>query len=116
MASLRHPNIVSVYDVGWHEGELFIAMEFVEGQTLDVWRREGERTTAAVLARYLEAGAALAAAHDAGIVHGDFKPSNVMVEPSGRTVVLDFGLARSVSDPERSPERFPERSQGGTRR
>lgn len=98
LASLRHPNIVSVYDVGWHEGELFIAMEYVEGQTLGAWQRETPRSSADILARYLEAGEALTAAHDAGVVHGDFKPSNVMVEPSGRAVVLDFGLALSMRE------------------
>lgn len=101
LASLRHPNIVSVYDVGWYEGELFIAMEYVEGQTLDVWQREHSKDHDALLRHYLEAGAALAAAHDASIIHGDFKPANVMVGPEGRTVVLDFGLARSMTDPEK---------------
>lgn len=95
LASLRHPNIVSVYDIGWHEGELFIAMEYVEGKTFDAWLRDLAPSNDERLARYLEAGRALAAAHDAGIIHGDFKPANVMVEDSGRVVVLDFGLARS---------------------
>lgn len=103
LASLRHPNIVSVYDVGWYEGELFIAMEYVDGRTLDLWQKRNDDTDS-LLTRYLEAGAALAAAHDAGIVHGDFKPTNVMVEQSGRTVVLDFGLARTMVDPERLKE------------
>jgi tetratricopeptide (TPR) repeat protein/predicted Ser/Thr protein kinase len=101
LASLRHPNIVSVYDVGWYEGELFIAMEYVEGQTLDTWQREHSKDHSALLRHYLEAGAGLAAAHDASVIHGDFKPANVMVEDSGRTVVLDFGLARSMTDPEK---------------
>ena len=101
LASLRHPNIVSVYDVGWYEGELFIAMEYVEGQTLDVWQRAHAKDHSELLRHYLEAGAALAAAHDASVIHGDFKPANVMVDETGRTVVLDFGLARSMTDPEK---------------
>ncbi|MGH1343896.1 MAG: protein kinase domain-containing protein [Nannocystales bacterium] len=100
LASLRHPNIVSVYDIGWHEGELFIAMEYVEGKTFDTWQRDNKPSARELLHHYLEAGAALAAAHDAGIIHGDFKPANVMVDSSGRTVVLDFGLARTRMDPE----------------
>lgn len=95
LASLRHPNIVSVYDIGWHDGELFIAMEYVEGKTFDAWLRDSAPSNDERLDHYLEAGRALAAAHDAGIIHGDFKPANVMVEDSGRVVVLDFGLARS---------------------
>lgn len=104
LASLRHPNIVAVYDLGWFRGELFIAMEYVEGQTLERWQRDPGRDGRARLQRYLQAGTALAAAHDAGVVHGDFKPHNVMVEKTGRTVVLDFGLARSISELERPPE------------
>lgn len=100
LASLRHPNIVSVYDIGWHEGELFIAMEYVEGKTFDAWQRDSTPSTSELLHHYLEAGAALATAHDAGIIHGDFKPANVMVDSSGRTVVLDFGLARTRVDAE----------------
>ncbi len=100
LASLRHPNIVSVYDIGWHEGELFIAMEYIEGKTFGTWQRDSEPGKHELMHHYLEAGAALAAAHDAGIVHGDFKPANVMVETSGRTVVLDFGLARARVEPE----------------
>ena len=113
LASLRHPNIVSVYDIGWHHGELFIAMEYVEGKTLDVWLRKHDPSPTTVLEHFLQAGNALAAAHDAGFVHGDFKPANVMVEPSGRTVVLDFGLARSMTDPERLRESSLDGTLGG---
>ncbi len=102
LASLRHPNIVSVYDVGWHAGQFFIAMEYVDGQTLQAWQADRPRRAHDILARYMQAAEALAAAHETGVVHGDFKPANVMVDSTGRTVVLDFGLSRARGDAERS--------------
>jgi eukaryotic-like serine/threonine-protein kinase len=98
MAKLSHPNVVQVYEVGEHEGKLFIAMEFVEGATLNEWQSATGRTRQEILAAYMEAGEGLAAAHAAGLIHRDFKPQNVMVEPRDRGAprvrVLDFGLAR----------------------
>lgn len=94
MARLNHPNVISVHDVGTFEGEVFVAMEFVDGQTLSQWSERARRPWREVLRVFREAGAGLAAAHRAGIVHRDFKPDNVMVGPDGRVHVLDFGLAR----------------------
>ncbi len=92
LAQLSHPNIVTVYDVGRHNDEVFLAMEFVEGTTLKKWQA-AQRSWSDVVAMYLRAGKGLAAAHAAGIVHRDFKPDNVLVGNDGRVCVADFGLA-----------------------
>ncbi len=95
LAKLSHPNVVSVHEVGEHDGATFIAMEFVDGVTLRQWLATPRdwRTVVAVL---IAAGRGLAAAHAAGLVHRDFKPDNVLVGEDGRPRVLDFGLARDV--------------------
>lgn len=98
LAKLNHVNVVSVYDVGTVDGSVFVAMEFVEGQTLKRWMSDCTskvRERKATLALFLSAGEGLAAAHDAELVHRDFKPDNVMIAADGRVVVLDFGLAAS---------------------
>jgi WD40 repeat protein/DNA-binding SARP family transcriptional activator len=97
-ARLNHPNVVSVYDVGEIDGEPFIVMELVEGETLHAHRPEsqGER-----LAAVLEICAALDHAHAQGIVHRDLKPENVMLAPDGTARLMDFGLAsRRVEAPD----------------
>ncbi len=94
LAQLHHPAIVSVYEVGTHEGRVFLAMEYVKGCTLSAWLRAEVRDWRSVCAVMLAAGEGLAVAHRAGLVHRDFKPQNVMLEHGGRVVVLDFGLAR----------------------
>ena len=97
MARLNHRNVATVHDVGTVDDSVFIAMEFVEGETLKRWISERAGTSSFgfrdVLELYLDAGEGLAAAHDAGLIHRDFKPENVMLTPQGRVVVLDFGLA-----------------------
>ena len=95
MARLSHPHVVTVYDVGTYEGSVFVAMEFVDGDTLRAWL-ETPRSVGAVLRALVEAGEGLAAAHAAGLVHRDFKPDNVMVGNDGRVRVLDFGLAKPL--------------------
>jgi tetratricopeptide (TPR) repeat protein len=116
LAKLNDPNVVAVYDVGTHDDGLYIAMEFVEGVPLDrhlavarPWRE--------VLGLFVAAARGLAAAHAAGLVHRDFKPSNVVVTPGGRVVVLDFGLARApvvLSDPSAMPlVGDPQATEGG---
>ncbi|MCA9662208.1 MAG: protein kinase, partial [Myxococcales bacterium] len=74
MAKLAHPNVVTVYDVGVVGEEVFVAMEYVEGETLRDWLRSAVRSREAILDVMLQAGRGLAAAHAAGIVHRDFKP------------------------------------------
>ena len=104
MAQLSHPNVVPVYDVGRLGDSLFVAMEFVEGTTLHQWLQETPRTWREVLSVMLAAGRGLEAAHGAGLIHRDFKPTNVLVGLDGRVRVTDFGLARSVrSEPAYEP-------------
>ncbi|HEU4735335.1 MAG TPA: serine/threonine-protein kinase, partial [Kofleriaceae bacterium] len=94
LARLSHPNVVHVYEVGTIEDQqVYIAMEHIEGQTLLAWQKEARRPFREILARYLAAGRGLQAAHEAGLVHRDFKPENVILGKDGRVVVLDFGLA-----------------------
>jgi len=98
MAQLNHPNVLAVYDSGTLEdGALFIALEYVQGQTLRQWATRQPRTWRQVLEAYLAAGRGLAAAHVAGLIHRDFKPDNVLVGQDGRVRVMDFGLARTRS-------------------
>jgi serine/threonine-protein kinase len=95
MARLSHPNVVSVYEVGEAPGQTpFIAMELVDGATVDGWLSAAPRSREEILRVFREAGEALAAAHRAGLVHGDFKPQNVLVAADGRARVTDFGLSR----------------------
>lgn len=99
MAKLNHPNVATVYEVGTHEGQLFVAMELIDGQSLREWSAEQRRPWTEVLDVYLQAGDGLVAAHEAGLVHRDFKPDNVMLGRDGRARVLDFGLAASFGHP-----------------
>ena len=96
-AQLSHPNAVTIYDVGVHEGQPYVAMEYVEGTTLAAWlkRRAGWRDAFAIV---LAAGEGLAAAHAAGLVHRDFKPGNILVGDNGAVKVSDFGLARFANE------------------
>ncbi|PCC71585.1 Serine/threonine protein kinase [Nannocystis exedens] len=97
MARLSHPNIVTVHEVGQDNGQVFVAMEFVRGTSLDAWAQE-ERPWREVVATFVRAGRGLEAAHRAGLIHRDFKPANVMVGEDGAVKVLDFGLARAADD------------------
>jgi tetratricopeptide (TPR) repeat protein len=92
LARLRHANVVAVHEVGSHGGERFIAMDLVEGETLREWLAT-PRPWRAIVDVFIEAGHGLIAAHDAGLVHRDFKPDNVLVE-HGHARVVDFGLSR----------------------
>ncbi|WP_342377717.1 protein kinase [Myxococcus stipitatus] len=94
MARLSHPNVLPVFELGASEGCDYLVMEWVEGTTLAGWLREQPRSWEEVLEKFLAAGAGLAAAHREGLVHRDFKPSNVLVGKDGRARVMDFGLAR----------------------
>jgi tetratricopeptide (TPR) repeat protein len=81
------------------EGRPFVAMEYVDGPTLGEWIRKETRTWQEILGAYVAAGRGLAAAHELGFVHRDFKPHNVLIAADGRVQVMDFGLARWVADP-----------------
>jgi tetratricopeptide (TPR) repeat protein/tRNA A-37 threonylcarbamoyl transferase component Bud32 len=103
LASVSHPNVIPVYGVGTFEDQVFVAMEFVQGESLWRWLNRRPRW-GEVLRVFQEAGRGLAAAHRAGLVHRDFKPSNVLISAEGRVYVMDFGLARRVDDAARSSE------------
>ncbi|HEU0035024.1 MAG TPA: protein kinase [Kofleriaceae bacterium] len=98
MARLKHPNVLTVYEVGTEGERDFIAMELVEGGSLDDWLAH-DPPRHEVIAALVAAGRGLAAAHDAGLVHRDFKPHNVLRRKDGRVLVTDFGLARGLGDP-----------------
>lgn len=102
MARLSHPNVITVHDVGRFADQVFIAMEFVVGQTLKTWLHN-RRSLAEILVVFLAAGRGLAAAHAAGLVHRDFKPDNILVGEDGRVCVTDFGLARSAIEQASEP-------------
>ncbi len=95
VARLRHPNIVTIFDVGEQDGQPFIAMEYIQGQTLgDLIRRGAPLALTRKLQIIDDISDGLAFAHKAGIVHRDVKPANVMVEHEGDVKILDFGIAR----------------------
>ncbi len=103
MAKLAHPHVVAVHEVGTievathevgtREGQVFLVMELVPGETLAAWL-EQPRAWREIVGAFVQAGEGLAAAHAAGLVHRDFKPTNVLVDHGGRVRVGDFGLAR----------------------
>lgn len=117
LARLSHPNVVAIHDVGVVDGQVFMAMEMVEGVDLREWLAQGDRRWPQVVSRFVQAGRGIAAAHRNGLIHGDFKPSNAIVGPQGRVRVIDFGLvwetgpsrverARGASDDGASPARL----------
>ncbi|MBX7083810.1 MAG: serine/threonine-protein kinase [Nannocystaceae bacterium] len=100
IARISHPNVVVVFDVGEHEQQVYVAMELVPGETLRAWLTR-PRSWREVVAKFVLAARGLAAAHDGGVIHRDFKPDNVLLGPRGEVKVVDFGLAISapVTDP-----------------
>ena len=98
MARLSHPNVVAVHDVGDVGGQLFIAMEFVDGQTMRRWLDQ-PHDWREVVRLFCAIGGGLSAAHAAGLVHRDFKPENVLIGRDGRPRVVDFGLVGDVGEP-----------------
>jgi len=97
MARLSHPNVVQVYEVLRVGERTAIVMELVEGEELGSWQKRERRTWREIVDAYVGASRGLAAAHRAGIVHRDFKPSNALVDRDGVVRVTDFGLARSAA-------------------
>ncbi len=96
IAKLSDPNVVVMFDVGTFNDRVFLAMEFVDGNTLSYWLEVKPRGWREVVATFTSAGKGLAAAHRAGLVHRDFKPDNVMMGRDGQVRVMDFGLARAI--------------------
>lgn len=96
LAKLVHPNVVTVHDVGVHEGEVYLVMQLVSGQTIDRWLATHRASADRIVELYRKAGEGLAAAHAAGLVHCDFKPGNILVDDHGHVRVTDFGLAKMV--------------------
>lgn len=94
LARLNHPNVVIVYDVGSIQDQTYIAMEYVEGNTLRTWVSKDRPSIQSIVEVFLYAAEGLAAAHAAGLVHRDFKPENVLIGKDARVRVNDFGLAR----------------------
>jgi len=93
MARIQHANVVTVHEIGAFRDQVFIAMEQVHGVTLRRWLTDAPRTWREVVGVFVHAGDGLAAAHDAGVVHRDFKPENVLVGDDGRVRVSDFSIA-----------------------
>jgi eukaryotic-like serine/threonine-protein kinase len=98
LAKINHPNVVAVHDVGFVDGNVFLAMEHVSGGTLRSWCNQ-RRPWRDIVNMYISAGQGLVAAHSVGVIHRDFKPENVLVDSDQRPRVSDFGLARATPRP-----------------
>jgi len=99
LARLSHPNVVAVYDLEQaSDGELFLALERVDGITARAWHSAAPRSAAEVLAVWRKVADGLGAVHRAGIVHRDLKPDNVLIASDGRVLIGDFGLATMAAD------------------
>src|SRR5436190_6352433 len=95
-SALNHPNILTIHDIGETEGVQFIVSEFVDGETLGSRIAKGKLPIAEAVRLSIQIASALAASHNAGIVHRDIKPDNVMIRRDGSVKVLDFGLAKET--------------------
>jgi eukaryotic-like serine/threonine-protein kinase len=106
LAKLTHANVVRVHDVGTFEGQVFVAREFIEGRSLLRWMREAPRSRAQIQRALALAGRGLAAAHEAGIVHGGVRPRSVLVADDGKILVTDFGVGAAADEtrPYAAPE------------
>ena len=99
IATLRHPNLVAIYDVTMIDGRAMIVFEHIDGQDLDtLFENEGCLSEASVVGIAVQLTRALKYLHDKGILHRDIKPANVLVQPDGVLKIIDFGLARSLEE------------------
>ncbi len=104
-ASLEHPNVVPIHDAGEVDGQLYIAMRYVEGGELkSVLQKEGLLEPGRAVAICGQIAAALDAAHARGLLHRDVKPSNVLIDQNEHVYLADFGLSRQLTDPGRRKE------------
>lgn len=116
MAKVRHANLVTVFETGIHAGEVFVAMEFVDGLTLRGWTEKHATHWRDVLSAYVPAAQGLAAIHAAGLTHRDFKPDNVLIDGEKRVQVTDFGLAQTTRERPNVDEQASLNSLGGGER
>lgn len=100
LARLQHPNVLTVHDIGVVDGRVFLATELLTGSTVAQWVREEPRPWTEVVEIFLGVARGLAAAHEQGLVHRDVKPSNMMIARGGEGLLVDFGIARDLPDPE----------------
>ncbi|HAD19597.1 MAG TPA: serine/threonine protein kinase, partial [Lachnospiraceae bacterium] len=97
-ASLEHPNIVNIYDVGSENGIYYIVMEYVEGITLKEYiQKKGKLSYKETLSIAIQVSRGIQAAHEKGIIHRDIKPQNIIISTDGKVKVTDFGIARAAS-------------------
>jgi serine/threonine-protein kinase len=113
MAKLSHPNVVQVYEVGRIDEQVFVAMEFVQGKTLGAWLKAQPRSWQDTLNVLIQAGRGLQAAHEAGVIHADFKPDNILIDAEERVRVVDFGLSRRAEPASASLQAAAARGEAG---